>query len=81
MLLGGDWARPMLAPPGTPPNRVKILREAYEKGSNDPALLAEAKKLRIDVEPSKGEELQKRAGDVLEQPAEVVEQVKKLLVQ
>ena len=81
MLLGGDWARPMMAPPGTPPDRVKALREAYEKAAKDPELLAEAKKLRIDVEPSTGEELQKKAGEVLEQPVEVVEQVKKLFVQ
>ncbi|MGH7831961.1 MAG: Bug family tripartite tricarboxylate transporter substrate binding protein, partial [Candidatus Binatia bacterium] len=31
MLAGGDWARPLLAPPGTPPDRVTILREAYQK--------------------------------------------------
>jgi tripartite-type tricarboxylate transporter receptor subunit TctC len=81
MLLGGGWARPMMVTPGTPADRVKILREAYEKASKDPDLLAEAKKLRIDVEPSKGEELQGLAKDVLEQPAEVIEQVKKLFVQ
>ena len=81
MLLGGDWARPMLAPAAVPADRIKILREAYEKAVKDPELLAEAKKLRIDVEPSTGEELQKKAGEVLEQPAEVVEQVKKLFVQ
>jgi len=28
MLLGSDWARPMLAAPGTPADRVKILRDA-----------------------------------------------------
>jgi len=57
------------------------LREAYEQASKDPALLAEAKKGRIDVKLSKGEELQQSAKEVLEQPAEVLEQVKKLFVQ
>ena len=81
MLLGGGWARSMMTPPGTPTDRVKLLREAYEQASKDPALLAEAKKGRIDVKLSKGEELQQSAKEVLEQPAEVLEQVKKLFVQ
>ncbi|HEV8344312.1 MAG TPA: tripartite tricarboxylate transporter substrate binding protein [Candidatus Binatia bacterium] len=80
MLAGGDWARPMLAPPGTPPDRVKILREAYQKAAADPELLADAKKGRIEVEAGKGEDLQALAKEVMNQPPEVVEQVKKLFV-
>jgi hypothetical protein len=80
MLAGGDWARPLLAPPGTPPDRVKILREAYQKAATDPELLAEAKKARIEVTAGKGEELQATAKEVMDQPPEVVEQIKKLFV-
>jgi len=81
MLLGGEWARPMLAPPGTPPERVKLLRAAYDTAMRDPELVAEAKKGRVEIKPSKGEELQLLAAEVLEQPPEVVEQIKKLFVQ
>jgi len=80
MLAGGDWARPLLAPPGTPPDRVKILREAYQKAATDPELLAEAKKARIEVTAGKGEELQATAREIMDQPPEVVEQIKKLFV-
>jgi len=80
MLAGGSWARSMLAAPGTPPDRVQILREAYEKAAKDPELLKEAKKLRIEVTVGKGTELQAKAKDVLTQPPEVLEQINKLFV-
>ena len=81
MLQGGEWARPMMAPPGTPADRVAILRAAYEKAAKDPELLAEAKKLHIDVTPARGEQLQATAKEVMTQPPEVIEQIKKLFVQ
>ena len=81
MVLGGEWARSMLAPPGTPPERVRIFREAYDKALNDPELVAEAKKGRVEVRPSRGEELQVLAREVMEQPPEVIERIKKLFVQ
>ena len=40
-----------------------------------------AKKLRIEMAPQRGEDLQKMAQDVMAQPPEVVEQIKKLFVQ
>jgi tripartite-type tricarboxylate transporter receptor subunit TctC len=80
MLQGGEWARPSLVAPNTPADRVKILRAAYEKAVKDAELLAEAKKLRLDVVHGKGEELQKTAAEVLKQPPEVVDAIKKLFV-
>jgi tripartite-type tricarboxylate transporter receptor subunit TctC len=81
MLQGGEWARPLLAPPATPADRVNTLRAAYEKTTKDPEFLAEAKKLRIDITLTRGEELQKMAREVMNQPPEVIEQIKKLFVQ
>jgi tripartite-type tricarboxylate transporter receptor subunit TctC len=81
MLLGGEWARPLMAPPGTPADRVGVLRAAYEKTAKDPDLLAEAKKMRIEVTPVPGEKLQAMAKEVMLQPPEVIEQIKKLFTQ
>ena len=81
MLQGGEWARPLMAPPGTPANRVATLRAAYEKAVKDPELIAEAKKLRIEVVPVSGEKLQGMAKTVMVQPPEVVTQIKKLFTQ
>ena len=45
----------------------------------DAELLAEAKKGRMDVEPSTGEELEELIKQVMDQPKEVSDRVKKLL--
>jgi tripartite-type tricarboxylate transporter receptor subunit TctC len=81
MLQGGEWARPLLAPPGTPADRVATLRAAHQKVAKDPDLIAEAKKMRIDVTPLTGEKLQGMAKEVMNQPPEVVAQIKKLFTQ
>lgn len=81
MLLGGEWARALMAPAATPADRVAVLRAAYEKVVKDPQLLVEAKKLRIDVTPARGEELQKMIKEVMVQPPDVIAQIKKLFVQ
>ena len=81
MLQGGEWARSLMAPPATPADRVAILRAAHEKAAKDPDLLAEAKKLRIEITHQRGEHLQSVAKEVMTQPPEVVEQIKKLFVQ
>jgi len=80
MLQGGEWARPTLVAPGTPPDRVKMLRVAHEKAAKDPDLIAEANKLRIDVVHTGGDALQKMAAEVMTQPPEVIEAIKKLFV-
>jgi tripartite-type tricarboxylate transporter receptor subunit TctC len=81
MLQGGEWARSMMATPGTPADRIAILRSSYDQMAKDPELLAEANKLRIEITPVKGEELQNTAKEVMNQPPEVIEQIKKLFVQ
>jgi tripartite-type tricarboxylate transporter receptor subunit TctC len=70
----------MLAP-GTPADCVAILRAAFDKAVKDAELLAEAQKLRMDVTPMRGEQLQMIAKEVMVQPPEVIEQIKKLFVQ
>jgi tripartite-type tricarboxylate transporter receptor subunit TctC len=69
----------MLVTPGTPADRVKMLRDAYVQSIRDPELLAEAKKSRMDVDPSTGEELQALLNEIMDQPPEVIERVKKIL--
>ena len=73
------FGRPMMVAPGTPADRVNILREAYVKSMSNPELLAEAKKARMDIEPVSGEQLQALAKRVLNQPPAVLKRVKKIL--
>ncbi|MGH7928380.1 MAG: Bug family tripartite tricarboxylate transporter substrate binding protein [Candidatus Binatia bacterium] len=76
-----DFGRPIVAPPGVPPARVKILREAFLKTMSDPDLLAEAQRKNFDITPSSGEELEGLARQVMSQTPEVVARVKILMEQ
>jgi hypothetical protein len=79
ILAAESFGRPIVAGPGTPADRLKILRGAFDQALKDPELLAEAKKSRMDVDPSSGESLEKLANQVLSQPPEVIARVKKIL--
>jgi tripartite-type tricarboxylate transporter receptor subunit TctC len=81
MLGSGELGRPIVTTPGLPPERSKVLRDAFMKSMSDPALLAEATKSRLEITAVSGEELTKIAKDVIEQPPEVVERIKKILAQ
>jgi hypothetical protein len=58
---------------------VKLLRDAYTKTLRDPALLADVKKQEYDFDPVSGEELHTLAKTVVNQPAPIVERLKKIL--
>ena len=73
----GAW--PMMTSPHTPADHVKTLRAAFTRAVNDPELLAEAKKKTMDVELITGEEIEALAKEVVNQPAEIVARLKKLL--
>jgi tripartite-type tricarboxylate transporter receptor subunit TctC len=77
--VGGFGAWPILATPGIPADRVTILREAFSKTMKDSDFLAEAKKSGWEIRPTSGEDLQALAKEVIDQPPEVVEWLKKLL--
>jgi tripartite-type tricarboxylate transporter receptor subunit TctC len=79
MLSSGDLGRPLMVAPATPADRIKILRDAFAKSMNDPALLAEAKKRNWDIDLLNGEELETMAKEIMQQPPDVIERVKKIL--
>jgi tripartite-type tricarboxylate transporter receptor subunit TctC len=81
LLSGGEFGRPVLVTPGTPVERIKILRDSFRSVLKDPELLADAKKSRMDVTYTPGEELEASLKEVLSQPPEVIEQAKKILGQ
>lgn len=81
VLASGELGRPYLLPPGTPLEKLKILREAFVRMVADAEFLAQAKKRNLEVKPSTGEEIEKIARDVMTQPPMVIERVKKLMGQ
>jgi tripartite-type tricarboxylate transporter receptor subunit TctC len=78
MLASATLGRPMAATPGTPADRVKILREAYLKTFGNPEVAQEAKKRRLDLQALPGAEVEAQIREVMNQPKEVVKRVKKL---
>ena len=72
--------RPFAVRPGTPPERVAILRDAFAKALADPELQAEAKKAQIDVNYISAQEVTKGFGEMMNQPPSAVEAMKKYLV-
>ena len=74
-----EFGRPLVAPPGVAPDKIKLLREAFNKAVSDPALQAEAEKRRLDMDPASGEELDALAKEVMTTPPAIVEKVKVLI--
>ena len=79
VMAAGLFGRPMIASPGIPADRVKILREAFAQATKDPEFIAETKKRRFDLEPVRGEEMEALAKEVMSQPPEIVNKMKKML--
>jgi tripartite-type tricarboxylate transporter receptor subunit TctC len=79
ILAAESFGRPIIAPPGTSTEHLRILRSAFEQSIKDPELLAETQKQRMDVDPETGENLEKLAKRILQQPPEVLARVKKIL--
>jgi len=79
ILAGGALGRPMLAPPGIPAERVKILREAFAKTMKDPGFLEDIKKRNYELGPITGEELDIIVKEAMSQPPEIIQRLRKVL--
>lgn len=79
VLAAGALGRPLVGTPGIPSDRVRTLREAFAKTLKDPEFLDEINKRKYELEPVGGEELEALAKEVMAQPPEVIERMRKLL--
>jgi tripartite-type tricarboxylate transporter receptor subunit TctC len=78
-LASGEFGRPIIATPGIPPDRIKILRDAFAKTLKDSDLLAEAQKRRLEIDPTAGQDLEALASEVLSANQNVIDRLDKLL--
>lgn len=76
---GAAFGRPILAPPGVPPDRIAILRQAFDRTITDPAFLAEAAKLNMDIKPLAGAALQKLAIEIAQSPPNDLARARELI--
>jgi tripartite-type tricarboxylate transporter receptor subunit TctC len=62
---GGAVGRSVVAPPGIAPATLHMLRQAFQTTMTDPQFLADARQLKLDVEPLSGEAIGKIAERVV----------------
>lgn len=71
-LAAEDMDRPILAPPGVPPERLAALRAAFHAAMNDPGFIAEAKRQRLDIDEVAGEKVATIIAATFALPTDVV---------
>lgn len=71
--------RPFMAPPGVPADRVEALRTAFMEALHDKALLAEAEKQDLEINPVPGAQIQKIVSDSYATDPAIVQRTAKLL--
>jgi hypothetical protein len=74
-----DLERPVGAPPGVPGERVKALRDAFDAAMKDPALLADAEKVSVGIEPMTGAAIASFVDDAYRTPADVAAKAAQML--
>ena len=72
-------AWPFVAPPGLPPERLALLRAAYEAALRDPQLRQEAAKAALDIDPVSGARMQELVENLYRVPPSVVERTRAIL--
>jgi len=75
----GPTARPYVLPPGTPKERVEILRSAFMSTVKDQELLAEAKRAKLDIDPVDGVELEQKVKELFGLEPALVAKLKEIL--
>lgn len=71
--------RPYAVAPGTPKDRLQLLRKAFRAVLKDPEFLADAKKSQLDTNPLAGEEVEKIVAGLFKIDAAIVDQLKDIL--
>jgi tripartite-type tricarboxylate transporter receptor subunit TctC len=71
-----EFGRPFFMPPNVPADRVAAVQRAFDATMKDPEFLADAEKLKLEIDPMSGAEIATMLQDIAKTPADVVERVK-----
>jgi tripartite-type tricarboxylate transporter receptor subunit TctC len=71
-----EFGRPFFMPPNVPQARVNAIRRAFDATMKDPEFLAEADKLKLEIDPMSGEDIAKMLDEISRTPADVVARVR-----
>jgi hypothetical protein len=75
----GPTARPYVVPPGTPKDRLEILRKAFMDTMKDPEFLADAEKAKLDINPLDGATLERGVREVFNIDVSLIPRLKEIL--
>jgi tripartite-type tricarboxylate transporter receptor subunit TctC len=79
VLAAEEFGRPIAAPPGVPEERVRVLRDAFDRAVADPRLRSDAARRQLEIDPTPAVELGALAREVMAAPPELVERLTRLL--
>jgi tripartite-type tricarboxylate transporter receptor subunit TctC len=81
LVSGGQLGRPFIASAAVPPERLKILRDAFDATMKDPAFRAELDTLRLPFSPKTADEALKTVGAIYASPPDIIAAAKKIVTQ
>ncbi len=76
---GQGLGRPFVAPPGMPPDRIKMLRDAFNATMQDAEFKADVTKAKLQLAPVTGEVLTERVTKIYETPRAIIDQIANLI--
>lgn len=79
MQLQSLTGRAIFAPPEVPAERIEALRRAFDRTIKDPAFLEDMRRLKVEVEPNTGEEIQEAVRRVVTTSPETAARLVKAL--
>ncbi len=74
-----EFQRPLAVPPGTPKERLQLLRKAFAHTMEDSEFLAEAKKAKLDIVYTSGQEIEEIVQNILGIPGSAKEKLRFLI--
>jgi len=78
-LAGQALGRPFFTSPGVPPERKAALRAAFDATMKDPDFIAETKKVKLEVDPASGAEIDRLLAKIYATPKDVIEKAKQAI--
>ena len=76
---GQGIGRPFIAPPGLPPDRLKMVQDAFAATMKDPDFIAEAKLRKLTLDPENGEQLEALVQKTYATPKPIIDRIAKLI--
>jgi tripartite-type tricarboxylate transporter receptor subunit TctC len=76
---GQDIGRPFVAPPDLPPDRLKMLRDAFSATMKDPEFVSDVQRSKLDLEPEDGEHIAALIAKIYATPKPIIDRVANLI--